>query len=57
MSDNSGEKIEFGESGLIVQPDGTYYNKYTHERFTAEGKVLDDDGETIFDPDDEPDMQ
>lgn len=44
--------VEFGDSGLVVMPDGSYKNIYTGEVITKEGKVFLD-GELIYDPDNE----
>lgn len=49
------DEVEFGDTGLTAQSDGSYYNKYTKERITEDGKVFDKDGELIYDPDDDED--
>jgi hypothetical protein len=54
---DSGEKITFGETGLEQQPDGSYIDHSTGERITEDGKVFAEDGEVIYDPDDEEEFE
>lgn len=53
MFSDHGERIEFGDTGLIQEPDGSYYDRYTKERTMPDGKVFGADGQLIYDPDEE----
>lgn len=41
--------IEFGETGLVPQKDGWFFNKKTGERIDPDGRVFDESGELVKD--------
>lgn len=47
------DEVEYGDTGLSSKADGSYYNKYTQERYTPDGKVFDKDNELIYDPEED----
>lgn len=48
MSDN--DFMEIGDSGLVPQKDGWFYNKNTDEMIDPDGRVWDIEGELVHDP-------